>query len=112
MNKFLFASDPEKPRDFLIIKTTHPAVVGKVMKFRNQDELANFVAIKTATNGRCIRAQVDGYYILVVPYGTIGDMPSQYSDLWKHRNVLPEMATFFLENHISKKPRVYRDNKI
>lgn len=92
---FLIAEPPAATKGVnLIIGTMHPYPVGWVYQFRNEDDMAMYFA-----NSTDILGKVDGYRI-IIKIATTFDNPKGLHN-WQQKNILQEMAAFYLESKIN-----------
>lgn len=97
---FIFIdSAPEFPGAGLIMQTKPPYYMGKVLKCRSREEYERFVNETDYSFGR-----VEGYRICILFAGTPNNNAPAVIDTDQFKPLLDEMAAWYLDNKIRKKP--------
>src|ERR1700740_3411583 len=86
----------------LILSTSPPYYIGKVVSFKNEIELKDWKSKTSVNRERCICGQVEGYSILVVFNGSLD---RQNKALPESAYIFKQMANWYLEQKINGKNR-------
>lgn len=107
MNKYVFLQDPTDPEPVYIQKTTYPAITARVVLLRDKESFAD-LQVRHSINSNHPCAVVPGYYIAIIEHGEI---PTDRELHDYSMDILEEMAAWFLEQRISRKPKRYSANE-